>query len=301
MSPHHPDSEDAIEKATIQRFKAMGFATANLYHETFREDELPLSPIPSGKDGYWGRANPSEVVFRPRLRQALHKLNPDLPPEAIVTAIDAFTRDRSAMNPVLANQEIHNLLKSGVPVTWKGKDGEDCSDRVRIVDWDKPANNDLLLVQQMWVTGEIYKKRCDLIACVNGIPLVFIELKKPGVNVKHAFDDNLWAACDCVLGRGENLETPTAKIYPKRVYEAIEGVREAKLDWLRRAYKFAKNYFGGDALKMTRCLKRIDACKLWEDLNRTNMPVDYTLLVERQDNTTVTQTVACAGGKCELI
>jgi ribonucleoside-diphosphate reductase alpha chain len=116
-----------------------------------------------------------------------------------------------------------------------------------------------------------------------------------------AFDDNLWAACDCVLGRGENLEAPTAKIYPKRVYEAIESVREAKLDWLRRARKFAKNYFGGDTLKMTRCLKRIDACKLWEDLNRTNTPVDYTLLVERQDNTTVTQTVACAGGTCELI
>ena len=94
-----------------------------------------------------------------------------------------------------------------------------------------------------------------------------------------AFDDNLWAACDCVLGRGENLEAPTAKIYPKRVYEAIESVREAKLDWLRRAHKFAKNYFGGDTLKMTRCLKRIDACKLWEDLNRTNTPVDYTLLL----------------------
>ncbi len=116
-----------------------------------------------------------------------------------------------------------------------------------------------------------------------------------------AFDDNLWAACDCVLGRGENLEKPTAKIYPKRVYEAIEGVREAKLDWLRRARKFAQNYFGGDTLKMTRCLKRVDACKLWEDLNRTDTPVDYTQLIERQDNTTVTQTVACAGGACELI
>ena len=116
-----------------------------------------------------------------------------------------------------------------------------------------------------------------------------------------AFDDNLWAACDCVLGRGENLEAPTAKIYPKRVYEAIESVREAKLDWLRRARKFAKNYFGGDTLKMTRCLKRIDACKLWEDLNRTNTPVDYTQLIERQDNTTVTQTSACTGGACELI
>jgi ribonucleoside-diphosphate reductase alpha chain len=116
----------------------------------------------------------------------------------------------------------------------------------------------------------------------------------------HAFDDNLWAACDCALGRGENLDEPTPRIYPKRVHEAIEGVRETKRDWVRRAKKFAKNYFGNDVLKMTRCLKRIDACKLWEDLTRTNTPVDYTQLVEKQDNTTVTQTVACAGGQCEL-
>jgi len=116
-----------------------------------------------------------------------------------------------------------------------------------------------------------------------------------------AFDDNLWAACDCVLGRGENLEMPTAKIYPKRVYEAIEGVREAKLDWLRRAHKFAKNYFGGDALKMTRCLKRIDACKLWDDINRTTIRVYYMFMEEHQDNTTVSQTVACGGGKCDVL
>ena len=117
----------------------------------------------------------------------------------------------------------------------------------------------------------------------------------------HAFDDNLWAACDCVLGRGENLEEPTPKTYPKRVYEAIEGVREAKQDWVRRARKFARNYFGNDVLKMTRCLKRVNACKHWEDLTRTYAPVDYTQLIERQDNTTVTQTVACTGGKCEIL
>jgi ribonucleoside-diphosphate reductase alpha chain len=117
----------------------------------------------------------------------------------------------------------------------------------------------------------------------------------------HAFDDNLWAACDCALGRGEKLESPTPKVYPKRVYEAVEVVRESKLDWVRRARKFARNYFDNDVLKMTRCLKRVNACKQWEDLTRTYAPVDYTLLVERQDNTTVTQTVACAGGKCELI
>jgi ribonucleoside-diphosphate reductase alpha chain len=121
------------------------------------------------------------------------------------------------------------------------------------------------------------------------------------VDGMHAFDDNLWAACDNVLGRGENLDTPTAKVYPKRVYEAMEEIRTAKMDWIRRAHKFASNYFGGDRIKLTRCLKRVSACKHWEDLTRSYAPVDYTQLIERQDNTTVTQTVACAGGKCEII
>ncbi|MDD2597926.1 MAG: recombinase [Kiritimatiellae bacterium] len=120
------------------------------------------------------------------------------------------------------------------------------------------------------------------------------------VDGQHAFDDNLWAACDCVLGRGENLELATAKTYPMRVYEAIETVRLEKLDWVRRAHKFAENYFKKDALKMTRCLKRISTCKMWEDLTRTHAPVDYTQLIERQDNTTVAETIACAGGNCEL-
>ena len=117
----------------------------------------------------------------------------------------------------------------------------------------------------------------------------------------HAFDDNLWAACDCALGRGEDLETPTPKIYPKRVYEAIEAVREGKKDWVRRAHKFAENYFDRDMIKMTRCLKRVHNCKLWEDLTRTAAPVDYTQMIERQDNTVVSATIACAGGKCEII
>lgn len=121
------------------------------------------------------------------------------------------------------------------------------------------------------------------------------------VDGMHAFDDNLWAACDCVLGRGENLDTPTPKVYPKRVYEAMEEIRAAKIDWVRRAHKFASNYFGGDRIKLSRCLKRVDACKHWEDLTRSYAPVDYTQLVEGQDNTTVTQTVACAGGTCEII
>ena len=121
------------------------------------------------------------------------------------------------------------------------------------------------------------------------------------VDGMHVFDDNLWAACDCVLGRGENLDDVTPPIYPKRVFEAIEAVRKEKSDWVRRAHKFAENYFGGDKLKMTRCLKRVHSCKHWEDLTRTHAPVDYTQFIEREDNTVVSATVACAGGTCEKI
>jgi ribonucleoside-triphosphate reductase len=117
----------------------------------------------------------------------------------------------------------------------------------------------------------------------------------------HAFDDNLWAACDCALGRGESLDTDIDKSYPKRVYEAVAQVRMAKMDWVRRAHKFARNYFDNDTLKMTRCLKRIHSCKLWEDLVREYKHVDYTEMIELEDNTTLTQTIACAGGKCDIL
>ncbi len=117
----------------------------------------------------------------------------------------------------------------------------------------------------------------------------------------HAFDDNLWAACDCALGRGEDLEQPIERSYPKRVFEAVAQVRDAKQDWVRRSHKFASNYFGDDVLKLTRCLKRIHSCKLWEDLTREYQQVDYTQMIEEEDNTTLSQTIACAGGKCDII
>lgn len=121
------------------------------------------------------------------------------------------------------------------------------------------------------------------------------------VDGMHVFDDNLWAACDCVLGRGDSYTEPTPRKWPRRVYEALEQVRLARLDWVRRAHKFACNYFGGDVLKMTRCLKRVHNCKLWEDLMREYRHVDYTMMLEDDDNTELTQTVACAGGACEII
>ncbi len=119
-----------------------------------------------------------------------------------------------------------------------------------------------------------------------------------------AFDQNLWKACDAALGRSsENFNEPPAipvGTHP-HIAKAMEEVHELKKDWIRRARKFAENNFGGNLLKTTRCLKRVHNCKLWEDLNRYHEHVDYTMMREFEDNTTLTETIACAGGACDVL
>ncbi len=121
------------------------------------------------------------------------------------------------------------------------------------------------------------------------------------VDGMHAFDENLWEACDAALGRGRDMESLLDPFMPRRVQEAIAKVIHARKDWVRRAHKFARNYFDDDLLKMTRCLKRVHNCKLWEDLQREYVKVDYTELIEDCDNTTVEETIACGGGACEIL
>ena len=130
-----------------------------------------------------------------RLRAALERLNPALPPEAITAAVDELTRDRSAMSLEAANREVYRLLKEGIPVfvmdagdstphpgplLVRGgegvRSGGQKTERVRVIDWEQPENDDFLLVSQFSVTG---------------LPLVVIELKKPGVPARAAFDENL--------------------------------------------------------------------------------------------------------------
>ena len=107
----------------------------------------------------------------------MQRLNPELPEAAFLTAADELTRDRSRMLPAEANREIHKLLVEGAKVKVPGEDGAPVDETVRLIDWRAPATNDFLLASQFWVSSELYTKRADLVAFVNGIPLVFIELK----------------------------------------------------------------------------------------------------------------------------
>jgi type I restriction enzyme, R subunit len=171
--------DELVEQPAIELFADLGWSTANLYTETF------------GPNGTEGRESRQEVFLPNRLRAALQRLNPTIPSEGIEQAIEELTRDRSAMLPVAANREIWQLLRQGPPVSIKGPDGEPQPERVALIDWTKPEANDFLLASQFWIAGELYNRRADLVGFVNGIPLLFIELKAAHKSIEDAFKDNL--------------------------------------------------------------------------------------------------------------
>ena len=97
------------------------------------------------------------------------------------------------------------------------------------------------------------------------------------------WEDNLWAACDGLLGMGAPLKG------------------KAKLDWKERCQKFADKYFDGNVKKLTYCMKDVYNYKLWTELKREYSDVDYTDVHEEYDNTQLEQALACSGGACELV
>jgi len=173
-------SEDAlIEQPAITLISKLGWETANCFDETF------------GPEGMLGRETSSEVILFYRLRPALRKLNPEMPLEALELAIQDLSHERSLMSMVNANQEIYKLHKDGVKVRFRNDEGVEITETVKVIDWNEPGNNDFFLASQLWVTGEMHKRRTDLVGFVNGIPLLFIELKASHKRLKNAYNDNL--------------------------------------------------------------------------------------------------------------
>ncbi len=121
----------------------------------------------------------------------LQTLNPDAPAGAIEEAIAAVARDRSAMDPVRANREIYDLIRDGHRATWHDEQGDERSERLRYIDWNDSQKNDWLAANQVWIAGDLYVRRADLVLFVNGIPLVLMEFKGANRKVRAAYDDNL--------------------------------------------------------------------------------------------------------------
>lgn len=179
MTPGRYTEDELVEQPAIELFEELGWSHIDAYHETL------------GPDGTLGRDNRSEVFLTGRLRRALERLNPEMPSESIDDAVIEITKPRTAMLRARANAEIHALIRGRVEVSVRQPNGTVLPERLAVIDWENPKSNDFLLVSQLWIHSDLYKRRADLVGFVNGIPLVFIELKASHRNLKHAYDDNL--------------------------------------------------------------------------------------------------------------
>jgi len=172
-------SEDIlVEQAAIEVLKKeLGYSHLDCFEEQFPQT--------------LGRETSSEVVLVKRLSAAIDKFNKGLSVDAKKDAISKILQDRSRLSIYKANQEVYKLLKDGISVISKSPHGTYDHRKVMIIDFNNPANNDFFVASQLWITGDIYKRRPDLVLYVNGIPLGLIELKARGVDIKQAYDDNI--------------------------------------------------------------------------------------------------------------
>ena len=170
--------DEAVEQPTIALLAELGWQTENLWGER------------PGPDSPTGRTSFREAVLPARLRPALARLNPALPQAALDDAVAELVRDRTAMLPVVANREVHRLLRDGVRVSVNGKDGSAEPATVRVIDWTEPGSNDFLLASQFKMRGPLHDRRPDLVGFVNGIPLLLIECKAPNKPLADAYEAN---------------------------------------------------------------------------------------------------------------
>jgi len=141
-----------------------------------------------------GRDSLKDVVLKEDLRAALLRLNGTLPKECIEFAIDELSKSRASLLPVIANKEIYNLIKNGVPVSYQNKEGREEHGYVKVLDFEDEENNDFLVVSQLsieYLQTENITRRPDLLLYVNGLPLVMMELKNATEKVKGGYDKNL--------------------------------------------------------------------------------------------------------------
>ncbi|QDE90496.1 deoxyribonuclease [Myxococcus xanthus] len=147
-----------------------------------------------GADGTLGRTDTRDTVLKHDLAAAVARLNPELPPAAVDEAVDRITRVDFSRSLVQHNREYYGFIRDGVPVTYRDAKGQLRTPRARVIDFRVPANNRFLAVRELKLTGlrtPNYNRRADIVCFVNGLPLVFIELKAVYKNIRAGVDGNL--------------------------------------------------------------------------------------------------------------
>jgi len=158
-------TENAIEQLAIKCLEQLG------YHYVYAPNIAPDADTPE-------RESFEQVLLLTRLQTAIHRINPAIPPDARAEAVKEIQRI-SSQDLTANNETFHRYLTEGVPVSKRVAGGDERGDRLWLVDFNDPDNNEFLVANQFTVIEKGNNKRPDIVLFVNGIPLVVIELKNP--------------------------------------------------------------------------------------------------------------------------
>ncbi len=143
-----------------------------------------------GKNGTFGRESYKEILLLRYFHEALKKLNPWMNESQISEAQKALENRLSTSSPLQVNEEKYFLIRDGIPVTVKKPNRQTETKKAAVIDFQNPDNNYFLAVKELKIHGVLYRRRTDIVGFVNGIPLLFVELKKNTVDVQNAYEDN---------------------------------------------------------------------------------------------------------------
>ncbi len=176
-----PYTEDTLVQQTTAEY---------LEQELGWESVVAYNNEDFGPDSLLGRKSDHEVVLTRFLRVKIEELNPGLPATAYEDAVRQIVTISTSQTLAATNREKYELVKDGVQVTFRNDKGERVRQRLRVVDFDAPENNHFLCVRELWVRGDLYRRRADIVGFVNGLSLLFMELKNVSRDIRAAYEQN---------------------------------------------------------------------------------------------------------------
>lgn len=184
-----------------------------------------------GAEGSLGRRSEQDVVLTRTLGEKLVELNPGLPDGAYQDALRQIVDVGAGLRGMPANREKYRLLRDGVQTSFRTPEGELDTRTLRVFDFDAPENNDFLAVRELWIKGDLYRRRPDIIGFVNGVPLLFIECKTIHRNLRKAYDQNL-----------KDYQDTIPQLFHHNAFLLLANGSEAKIGALGGRYEHFHNW-----------------------------------------------------------
>lgn len=180
-----------------------------------------------GKNGTFGRTSYHEILLTRYFQNALRRLNPWMTDSQLSEAQKTLENRLSTASLLQVNEEKYFLIRDGIPVTVKKPNGQPETKRAAVIDFQNPENNEFLAIKELKIQGDLYRRRTDIVGFVNGIPLLFVELKKNTVDVQNAYEDNYTDYLDTI-----------PQLFYYNAFLMLSNGTEAKIGTLGSKYEF---------------------------------------------------------------